>query len=103
MHPPNIAAYYSTYSSRAHERRRSVQLDLNNDGMFLGRFEIVHYHGYGILYHRRDPTRLVHVMNATCRHLCFVQTCRSFEARAAIDPTQEDVALASEAFDGARC
>jgi hypothetical protein len=98
----NVAAYYGAYSSRAPEHHRIVRLDLDKeDGKFLGQFEIVHC--YGVLYHLREPLRLIHLMDATCQRLCLVETCVSFGAEAAINPTAEDVSLASQAFDGAGC
>jgi tRNA (mo5U34)-methyltransferase len=98
----NIAASYSAYSSRATQRHRIVRLDLDkDDGTFLGQFDVVH--SYGILYHLRDPARLIRLMDATCRRLCLVETCVSFGAEAVINPTPEDAALASQAFDGVGC
>jgi hypothetical protein len=98
----NIAAYYNSYPSRTPQRHRAVRLDLDkDDGTFLGQFEIVHC--YGILYHLRDPSRLIRLMDATCRRLCLVETCVSFGAHAAINPTPEEAALASQAFDGVGC
>jgi tRNA (mo5U34)-methyltransferase len=98
----NIAAYYGAHSSEVPERHRIVRLDLNrDDATSLGQFDIVHC--YGILYHLRDPLRLVRLMNATCRSLCLVETCVSLGAEAAINPTPEDASQASQAFDGAGC
>jgi SAM-dependent methyltransferase len=98
----NIAAYYNAYSSRAPQRHRAVRLDLDqDDGTFLGQFDIVHC--YGILYRLRDPSRLIRLMDSACRRLCHVETCVSFGAHTAINPTPEETALASQAFDGVGC
>lgn len=98
----NIAAYYNFYRSSTPQRHRVVRLDLDkDDGTFLGQFEIVHC--YGILYHLRDPSRLIQLMDATCRRLCLVETCVSFGAQAAINPTPEETTLASQAFHGVGC
>ncbi|HEX7215497.1 MAG TPA: methyltransferase domain-containing protein [Methylomirabilota bacterium] len=98
----NIAAYYGPHSSEAAGRHRIVRLDLDKDDTAsLGRFDIVHC--YGILYHLRDPARLIHLMGATCRSLCLVETCVSLGAGSAINPTPEDAAHVSQAYDGAGC
>jgi hypothetical protein len=83
-------------------RHRVVRLDLEtDDGTLLGQFDIVHC--YGVLYHLPDPWRLVRLMDATCQRLCLVETCVSFGAHAAINPTSEEAALASQAFHGVGC
>jgi tRNA (mo5U34)-methyltransferase len=98
----NIAAYYGAYSSSVPPRHRIVRLDLDrDDATSLGQFEIVHC--YGILYHLRDPSRLIRLMDATCRSLCLVETCVSFGAEAAINPTAEDPTQVSQAFAGGGC
>ena len=98
----NIAAYYGGDSSQALQRHRIVRLDLDNeDGAFLGRFDIVHC--YGILYHLRDPWQLIRLVNATCRSLCLLETCVSFGNESAINSTPEDVTQVSQAFEGAGC
>lgn len=91
----NIATYCNSYRSSTPQRHRVVHLDLEkDDGTFLGQFEIVYC--YSILYHLRDPSRLIRLMDPTCRRLCLVETCVSFEAYAAIVPTPEEAALASQ-------
>jgi tRNA (mo5U34)-methyltransferase len=98
----NIAAYYGAHSSETPRLHRIVRLDLDkDDATFLGQFDIVHC--YGILYHLRDPARLIRLMDVTCRSLCLVETCVSFGAGSAINPTPEDAAQVSQAYDGAGC
>jgi hypothetical protein len=98
----NIAAYYGPHSSDAPRRHRIVRLDLaKDDGATLGQFDVVHC--YGLLYHLRDPARLIRLMNATCGSLCLVETCVSFGAGSAINPALEDAAQVSQAYDGAGC
>ena len=98
----NIAAYYGTHSAEVPRRHRIVRLDLDkDDATYLGQFDVVHC--YGILYHLRDPARLIRLMGATCRQLCLVETCVSFGSEAAINPTPEDATQVSQAFDGAGC
>ena len=98
----NIAAYYGAHSSEAPRRHRIVRLDLDqDDATLLGQFDIVHC--YGILYHLRDPSRLIHFVDATCRSLCLVESCVSFGAEAAINPTPEDATQVSQAVDGVGC
>ncbi|HEX7787301.1 MAG TPA: methyltransferase domain-containing protein, partial [Methylomirabilota bacterium] len=98
----NIAAYYGTYSSEAPRRHRIVRLDLDHDdATYLGQFDIVHC--YGILYHVRDPARLIRLMAATCRHLCLVESCVSFGSVATINPAPEDATQVSQALDGTGC
>ena len=98
----NIAAYYGAHSSEVPQRHRILRLDLERaDAASLGKFDIVHC--YGILYHLRDPSRLIHLMETTCRSLCLVETCVSFGAEAAINPIAEDATQVSQAFDGAGC
>jgi tRNA (mo5U34)-methyltransferase len=98
----NIAAYYGAHSSDLPQRHRIVRLDLDrDDAPYLGQFDIVHC--YGILYHLRDPARLIRLMDATCRGFCLVETCVSFGSGAAINPIPEDATQVSQAFDGAGC
>jgi tRNA (mo5U34)-methyltransferase len=98
----NIAAYYGARASEVTQRHRVIRLDLDkDDATSLGQFDVVHC--YGILYHLRDPLRLIRLMDVTCRGLCLVETCVSLGAEAAINPTPEDASQVSQAFDGTGC
>src|SRR5262249_37173225 len=58
---------------------------------------------YGLLYHVRDPARLIRLMAAACDGLCLVEACVSYGSDEAVHPTPEDPRWASQSYHGMGC
>src|SRR5262245_1290838 len=99
----NIRDYYAFYSRSTRPLLHQVlTIDLDKgQPLDLGRFEIVFC--YGLLYHVRDPARLIRLMAAACDGLCLVEACVSYGSDEAVHPTPEDPRWASQSFHGMGC
>jgi len=99
----NVNAYYSFYPWSSRPRlHRTLTLDLEEDaGTGLGTFDVVLC--YGILYHVRDPARLIRLMGAACDGLCLVETCVSPGSDISVSLVPEDAGQPSQAFHGMGC
>jgi SAM-dependent methyltransferase len=58
---------------------------------------------YGLLYHTADPEAVLRQLAARCSGLLLLETCVSLGDHEAINPIEEDVALASQSYHGGAC
>jgi SAM-dependent methyltransferase len=64
-------------------------------------FEVVHC--YGLLYHVRDPQRLLQFLAENCTKFLFLETCVSFGSDEKVNNVAEKTSDPSQALSGAGC
>src|SRR6266571_163702 len=81
---------------------RLVYADMESVGQKITeRFDIVY--SYGLLYHVADPQAALNAMAERCADLLLLETCVSFGANEAINPTAEPQVDATQAIGGVGC
>lgn len=98
----NIAGYYGFYESSRPRQHRAMKFDLEQDSWEgLGKFDIVY--SYGVLYHVKEPYRVIQLMGELSQGLGLLETCVSDGEAAEVILTPEPVSEASQAFHGVGC
>jgi len=81
---------------------RLVHAEMESVGQKITeRFDIVY--SYGLLYHVADPQAALNAMAERCADLLLLETCVSFGANEAINPTAEPQVDATQAIGGVGC
>lgn len=103
--PDNVRAFSDAFPNRRFPAPAMVRLlPYDVDALpqvVSARFDIVFC--YGLLYHTRDPGRVLQLLAERCAGLLLLETCVTPGAEVAINPVAENATVASQAFDGAGC